>query len=136
MKGTQGLIITILFFLALSACNKEDSTPGIAQKLQGKWRLVEVTGGFSGEGYTPAFDVLLFRENRYRLELEEALVSGGNYEFDREKEHGLQFGPDIAGSAAVAFEQEDKSVQFDESGDLFLSDPCCDLFVYQFIRVI
>lgn len=133
MKNMQASLLLLLFF-NLASCEKHADTPSFIDQLEGNWKLVEVTGGFSGEGYTPAFDALLFAGNRYTLEVEEETVSEGTFRYEESRDYGLQFSPDIAGSAAVAFEQEDKSVDIDESGRLWLADPCCDLFVYQFTR--
>ena len=134
MKKNRIFFALILVFILASACHHDKNRPA-ENLLAGEWILVEVTGGFSGEGYDPPFNQLHFTEDLYELTFNETVISSGTYTFDPAAEHGLVFNP--AGSQpspAVGFEDHDKGVTFEGEHVLILADPCCDLFVYRFER--
>lgn len=129
------ILLSIALILALSSsCDKTDTSSLESNQLQGKWSLVKVTGGIHGQGYTPDFDLLEFSGDRYRLAKGSNTLSSGTYQYDPEVEFGLTLTPDSAQPSTAGFEQDKKAVVFDGKDKMFIADPCCDRFEYQFSK--
>jgi hypothetical protein len=125
----SGLLLTLVALLATN-CKKVVNIV----RLQGEWELLRVTGGISGQGYTPEWNELAFSDRRYEISRDETLLSSGTYEYDPDEEHGLTFEPAAVVPATAPFETDPKKVVFRGPDTLILGDPCCDRFEYTFVR--
>lgn len=122
----------VLWIMAIG-CAKEDIPDTVEGRLLGAWKITSVSGGFSGQGYIPAFSVLYFVDaSHYQLLEAKAILGRGTYEvYTEDGEKWVRFTADIA--PTQLFESAVKQIRVDASS-LQLSDPCCDQYVYQFVR--
>jgi len=134
----KNFLIMALTLFAVTACSKEeDPFQQEKNRLQGLWLLTEITGGIAGTGYEANFSHLeMTSQDRYALLDRESsnILQEGDYRLRTENEELIiTFTPDD--SEEVFFYDVEKTVTFGEQDQLLtLSDPCCDLFVYQFER--
>lgn len=130
----KNVFLFLLAILTLSvACSDDDEFITEHERLLGFWLLNDVTGGIAGDGYEANFDHLQFNDNsRYALMIFDAVVQEGTYTLSKENDQLIiQFNPTTADNEV--FDDHSKTVIFSEGDSkLTLSDPCCDLFVYQF----
>lgn len=157
MKTNKLLSVIFLLMCAISSCEKDSiETPSKLQmlettkyfnseifsetdmKIYGTWKLFDISGGFSGNGYNLNFEYLEIKKY-------------GIYGFVRNdslKEYGkiapaLQVTNDLR--LKVDFEKDEKSnsfftdtdkyVEFTGNDTLHLYSPCCDRYNYHFKRV-
>jgi hypothetical protein len=122
------LLLCIL--VALFSCAREEDLQ-TEDLLPGRWKLGWVTGGITGKGYTPAFNLLRFTDaSHYELWQNDVFQSGGTYSlYVKEGEDWVRF--QTENGSAQPLEDGDKKVQVDRS-HLILSDPCCDRYEYHF----
>jgi hypothetical protein len=127
------VIIAVLFMF--SACHKDDPVDTANENLKGFWLLTEITGGFSGMGYEANFDHLqIDKGQKYSLMVHDTVLQEGIYQL-REEEDQLIINFIPVGTDNISFDNEEKTILFNGEGNvLTLSDPCCDLYVYRFIK--
>lgn len=129
------IMIAVLALFALSACSKDDALQQEMNRLRGTWELKDITGGIAGTGYDANFTHLFMaNNNRYELLADDQAVQEGSYTLKIEEDKlVIQFQADAADN--VPFDEFEKSVEWqDNDRKLILSEPCCDLFVYNFER--
>lgn len=120
-------------WLLVAGCSKEDAPTTTEALLQGYWKITSVSGGFSGQGYIPAFSVLYFPDkSHYQLLESKALLGRGSFALYTENgEEWIRFTSDA--EPTQLFESAVKRINLD-GDNLILSDPCCDQYVYQLAR--
>jgi hypothetical protein len=139
------LIILLSLMVWSYACEKED----LVEKekyydseifleenvsIYGKWDLIENSGGIAGTGKQIDAKVILEikRYGRYKLYQDQSLTEFGKITIIRQErgELVILFEPDDE-TVFSLFDTVEKTVMI-EGQDLWLSDPCCDLFQYHF----
>lgn len=131
----KNLLLIVLMLSMLASCGKEDDFSSINEKLEGYWLLTDITGGFAGTGYEADFDHLQINGDQvYALMIHDAVIQEGTYQLREEEDNWvIQYIP--ADMDNITFDNEEKTILFNEEGNvLTLSDPCCDLYVYRFIK--
>lgn len=120
-------IFCLLF--AMASC-QDDAQTDSREELVGVWKLTRITGGFAGTGYPADFTHIEFKDNgTYRINNQDELKGEGSYSLTNNDKLIVKFVP--ADSMRISFEEYAKEVTFDKD-NLILSDPCCDLFQYEF----
>lgn len=131
----KNAVLILLSALTLGACSKEDALQQEMNRLRGTWNLAEITGGIAGTGYEADFAQLeMSNRNRYRLLADGASIQEGDYELTIEEEElVIRFTPNTPDN--VNFDEFEKTILWQNNNrTLILSEPCCDLFVYNFER--
>ena len=110
------------------------------QNIYGKWRLIGISGGFSGTGYKPDFDFLeIKRIGIYGLIKNDSVFEYGRIvldTFDNATTSYLQItlNPDYHSGLNPYMYPPEKYL--DIRGDsLDMNSPCCDMFNYHFKRI-
>lgn len=131
MKTSLFFIAAVsLLFLAVS-CGENDTEKNQQDQLVGVWKLSQITGGFAGHGYPADFTTVEFKNNnQYLIENQDTVKGTGIYRLEK-IEDKLTLQLTSSDASLIGFEQYPKEVIFDKE-KLYLSDPCCDLFVYEF----
>jgi len=130
MKNT--FLISLAVF-TLSACSKDDEFTIEKEPLEGFWLLTDVTGGISGTGHEVNFDHLQINDGeRYSLMVHDSFIQEGTYELREEDDNlFIRFIPNMVDT--IDFDDHEKTIIFSEQDSkLTLTDPCCDLLVYNF----
>ena len=127
--------LTLVVLLASAGCNSDPTGTDedeLLQALFGTWSWIQATGGISGttrtpdsEGYTQA--LTFTRPNQVEVLRDGVPEVTTTFEFVPLMDDG---------SAQLLYAQpligvDDQWVEITEAGDLVLSDPCCDRFVYE-----
>lgn len=125
------------FIDTVSAVKYYSSDP-INQKFQNiyrKWEVIRITGGITGAGFKPEFNLITFKKNGiYCLSQEDTLKEYGNIRIERQDSMLiLKFIPEKIGKNYFSYVE--KTVNLSHKDTLILVDPCCDLFVYEFKAV-
>ena len=119
----------------------QEIIPANYQMIYGKWKLHDISGGFSGTGHEPDYDYLEIKSiGIYGLIKNNELFEYGKIEldtFDRNTENLLQ----IKLIPIYHIEQEpymnpaEKYIDLKGSDSLNLISPCCDMFNHHYKRV-
>ena len=134
--------LTLLVLLVPAACSSDPTALGedeLLQALFGTWSWIRATGGIAGTTRTP-------ESEGYTQTL--TFAPPNQVEMARdgvpEVTTTFEFVPLMAAGSAVRSAQllyaqpltgfDEQWVQITEAGDLVLSDPCCDGFVYEWRR--
>ena len=128
---SKSFVFAILMAIFAFACGKEDDNPDL---VSGIWTVESVTGGIAGTGYIPNFKTVEFSENKfYKLQMNSNLISEGEYElYEKDSDVWIHFWPKQPDNP-LPFEGFDKKVTTGNDV-LTLTDRCCDLYVYNFVR--
>ena len=132
MKNTI-LIFLMLAGLTWTACEKSSDTQE-TNELIGTWDLIKVTGGFSGAGYPAKFDALRIKTSEFELLKAKSSIYTGAYTL--KPTTGTPDSFKISSSVQPiidGFSNYDKTISLSKD-NLVLSDPCCDLYTYEFTR--
>jgi hypothetical protein len=125
-----------------AAFHTEEIIPAKYNALYGKWKLVSISGGFSGMGIEPNFDYLEIKKyGIYGLVRDNELFEYGKVEidtFDINRADVLQvrFVPESYSSSGPAMSPPKKYVELRESLVLDLNGICCDMYNYHFKKAI
>ncbi|MDX2070366.1 MAG: hypothetical protein SFV55_18210 [Haliscomenobacter sp.] len=119
---------------AFWACDQKDDASPDQNEVVGKWKLEDISGGFAGNGYNADWNYLELKADlTYRRLQNDSLRYQGTYALQmKDGKTFVDFKPSAVPSNAP-FEDQDKEVVL-EKNKLILSDPCCDLFQYEFSK--
>ena len=128
--------LAVLFLAA--GCTKSDPLQDQLNNLSDTWEIESISGGFSGQGYQPSFKTLRIKaSNFYQLvKANESVFSEGTFALQSTDASDLDItftrqGPKT--ESLSGFEGQTKRVTL-SNDTLVLTDPCCDLYEYRFIR--
>ncbi len=121
------LFIGLLAIFAFTSCEKSSDNP--ENKLIGTWHLAKVSGGFSGAGYVAKFDQLKFSATKMEMAKGSSILDTRSYSINASNDT-LRFATENAQADAFLF-QGTKKIEFTKD-KMILSDPCCDLYNYEF----
>lgn len=121
------LFIGLLAIFAFTSCEKSSDNP--ENKLIGTWHLAKVSGGFSGAGYVAKFDQLKFSATNIEMAKGSSILDTRSYSINASNDT-LRFATENAQADAFLF-QGTKKIEFTKD-KMILSDPCCDLYNYEF----
>jgi len=121
------LFIGLLAIFAFTSCEKSSDNP--ENKLIGTWHLAKVSGGFSGAGYVAKFDQLKFSATNMEMAKGSSILDTRSYSINASNDT-LRFATENAQADAFLF-QGTKKIEFTKD-KMILSDPCCDLYNYEF----
>ena len=130
-------IITILVIacLAWTSCEKSSVTEE-ATGIKGTWSLIEVSGGLAGHGYPAKFDALRINESTFDLLKNKSSIFTGDYTLVPTTASPDSFKITSAPTNADFFLNiPAKKIEF-VKGNLILTEPCCDLYTYEFSREV
>ena len=132
-------ILTSIFLLStivFTSCEKStvaEDTTGI----KGTWNLVSITGGITGQGYTAKFDAIKINNNTFDLLKTKAVIYTGNYVLTPSIAQPDSFKITSAPTSAdFIINVSTKKIDIIKNDKLVLSEPCCDLYTYEFSRVV
>jgi hypothetical protein len=129
------LLIALLSFSFLQ-CEKGDGNEKSNNPYTGEWELLSISGGFAGNGYTADFSILyLGGDATYWIGDSNGKIAEGTYEvYQKENEDWIRFDSDNSQNQHI-FETQDKMISFDVEEKMFLTEPCCDLYQYEFKKL-
>jgi len=134
LKASKFLFLIALVAFTTWACDQKDDATPEQNEIVGKWKLDKITGGFSGSGYTADWNTLELNANlTYRRLQNETLRYQGTYELVKKDGKTFINFKESATPSNAPFESDDKEVTL-EKDKFILSDPCCDLFQYEFSK--
>lgn len=156
MKALLKSITWILF--ALFSCEQEDDIkfhldsinsniyyseeviPLEYQNIYGKWKLYEVSGGFSGIGHEPDFDYMEIKSRGiYGLIKNDTLFEYGKIERDSFGNNNdflqVKLIPDYHRESNPYMTPPEKYLDLKAVDSLNLISPCCDMYNYHFKRI-
>ncbi|MCK9291235.1 MAG: hypothetical protein WCR58_06660 [Bacteroidales bacterium] len=158
MKTFSKLMIWLLL-LGFLSCKKESNVsfhldainsdkyysteiiPTAYQKIYGKWRLYNVSGGIHGTGYDPDFDFLEIKSiGIYGLIRNDSLFEYGKIElhtFDNNTKDFLQLRliSDYYIGLNPYMQFPEKYIYLKGTDSLDLIAPCCDMYDYHYKRI-
>jgi hypothetical protein len=120
-----------------SAYHEEEIIPAAYGNMYGKWKLVSISGGFSGGGYETDFDFLEMKSiGIYGLVRNDTLFEYGRIEvdtFDLNREQVLQIRliPEWYTGTGGYWGPPEKYVVLDKEV-MTLESPCCDFYNHHF----
>ena len=121
------LLLGLMATLAFTSCEKSNDNP--ENKLIGTWHLAKVTGGITGGGYSAKFDQLKFSDTKMEMSKGSTILDTRSYTITATNDT-LKF--DTANPQPDGFlNHGTKRIEFSKD-KMVLSDPCCDLFTYEF----
>lgn len=150
--------IRLIFLFGLLSCEKDteikfhldsiDSNeyyskeiiPTDYQMIYGKWKLYDISGGFSGSGYEPDYDYLEIKSiGIYGLIRNNELFEYGKIElntFDNNTENLLQIRlvPTYHTGQEPYMHPAERYIGFKGSDSLDLFSPCCDMYHHHYKR--
>ncbi len=157
MKTFKVVIILILFIFGFGSCEKDsaeiptqleilDKTTYFDSEvfaecdrdIYGKWELIGVSGGLTGNGHDLNYDFLLIKEyGIYGFLRNDILLEYGKVSpaLQLENQIGLQLNFEKDENSALFFGDPEKYVVFNGRDSLSLNSPCCDRYNYHFKRV-
>lgn len=124
----------------------QEIIPDDYQKIYGKWKLKEISGGFSGTGYEPDYDYLEIKSvGIYGFIRNDSLFEYGKIEldtFDEISPDYLQLSylqvrliPDYYVGPYSYMDTPEKYIDLIGNDSLVLISPCCDRYNYHYKRV-
>jgi hypothetical protein len=127
--------IILLGSLAWMSCEKSTVTEDTTG-LQGTWNLNSISGGIAGHGYQAKFDALKVNASTFELLKSKAVMYTGTYTLVPSAAQADSFKITSAPSVAEFFTNiSSKKIDF-VKGNLVLTEPCCDLYTYEFSRAV
>lgn len=123
-----------------SQYHQDEIIPPAYTRIYDKWKLVGISGGYTGAGYQPDFDFLEIKPmGIYGLVRNDSLFEHGKIEldtFDANRVEVLQIKliPEFL-SADAAMSPAEKYIEMIGTDSLSLVSPCCDRYDYHFKRV-
>ena len=148
--------IILIALMGLCACNdlvdlnidniakdKYYTTDNISHNFQdfyGKWKLISIFGGFSGQGYKPNFDFLEIKPfGIYGIIKGDSLIESGKIAVDtmnlKSKYLEVEFISDSIHGSKFLGTFSQRSVEMDSKNKLNLISGCCDAYDHHFERV-
>lgn len=129
-------IIVAAFFICLSGLFHRCESAGFTQDydgIYGKWEIRNISGGFTGRGFIPKYDILeIDNKMQFSLFRNDTLVSKGKVSILEKTSEVLRIEM-ISKSNDVNYLSGVKNVRL-SSDTLLLYDDCCDLYSYLFVR--
>jgi hypothetical protein len=149
------LIISGLFLVSFLSCKKDnssntktfidtvsvtryypvDSVPTKYSSIYNKWKLTKITGGFAGTKVIPSYvEYLYFKKNGiYCFTVNDTLKGFGKINIVNTTNNlTISYTPDkLSGKVFSEFETQ---VDLLHSDTLYLINPCCDLYTYEFVK--
>lgn len=125
----------LLFCLILVAGCRSASVAPDVDRLSGRWRWVESTGGIAGFRYTPAdqnYSVeLRFAGNQVTALRNDSVKTTSSFTIRGDE---VTYQPSIS---AFTFDGgiDTQTLRVVAADTVMLSDPCCDMFSHLFVRV-
>jgi len=107
-------------------------------KIYGTWKLVDVSGGFSGTGHDLNFEYLVIKKyGIYGFVSNESLLEYGKISPAQQTANdiGLKVVFEKDENSDLFFVDNEKYVEFVGRDTLILRSPCCDRYDYHFKRV-
>ena len=127
--------IILIGTLAWMSCEKSPDTEN-PTGLQGTWNLIAISGGIAGHGYQAKFDALKINASTFDLLKSKAVIYSGNYVVTPTTAQPDSFKITSAPTVAEFFPNiTTKKIDF-VKGNLVLTEPCCDLYTYEFSRAV
>ena len=155
MKAT--IYLATILLLGFSSCKKDMNTTKTANlsfidtisvkryyakdilqpqftSLYNKWKLIEISGGFSGGLHNLNFNYLTFKQNGiYCITRNDTAIAFGQINvINIYNGLTISFTPDKLSSPF--FSSFQKQADLSRQDTLLLSDPCCDLYNYKFVK--
>ncbi len=137
-----GLILVFAIFLACTDCSNNLKNTTINQHLLGKWTWVKSTGGIASISVTPessekTMQIEFTRNatlNKY-VDGQEVYTSPYIIEIKEDKIKIKYTTLANFNSIGLGFDhQVEQEIKFVDNNKLMLIDPCCDNFLFEFIR--
>ena len=130
---TRSVFILLLVALTLTGCEKEYFLTEYTG-IYGSWTIEEISGGFSGGGYEPDFDILIITERmHYSLFFHDTLLSEGKIEIIEQPTDHLKIEFKSGKNSGDLLTGWEKEVYLNLD-TLVLNDDCCDMYSYFFVR--
>lgn len=155
MRISNILTLSWILFLILQSCEKDKIKPSALYdfnqnhyfdsevfppshiSIYGKWRIVDVSGGFHGGGYEPDFEYLEIKEyGMYGFIRNDSLLEYGKIypTLQTSNDWRLKITFEKDESSGTFFTDTEKYTEIQGSDTLHLSSPCCDRYNYHFVR--
>lgn len=130
---TRSVFILLLVALTLNGCEKEHFFTEY-KGIYGSWTIEEISGGISGGGYEPEFDILMVTERmHYSLYFHDTLLSEGKIEIIEQTTDKLRIEFKSGKNSGNLLTKWEKVVYLNLD-TLILNDECCDMYSYFFVR--
>ncbi len=119
----------------------EEIIPGNFLMIYGKWRLYDVSGGYSGEGYNPDYDYMEIKNiGIYGLVRSDSLFEYGKIQLRSSENYPEDYlpvalTPDFYGSKEAKMNPRERFLYLKGKDSLNMISPCCDRYNYHYIRV-
>ncbi len=124
------ILLLILGMISWISCEKS-SDQEESNGLSGTWNLVAITGGIAGNGYQAKFDAIHFDQGSFDLLKNKSKIFTGTYTLTAAADTFKI--TSTATDADPFLNIQEKKIGYDK-GNLILSEPCCDLYSYEFSK--
>jgi hypothetical protein len=129
----RSMIVLLLASVTVTGCEKERFNGDYAG-ICGSWTIQDISGGFSGGGYEPDFDILqITNKMHFSLYFHETLLSEGRIEIIEQTTDKLRIEFKSKNNSGDPLTGWVKEVYLNLD-TLVLNDDCCDMYSYFFVR--
>ncbi len=129
----RSALVLMLVALTFAGCEKEHFYTEYTG-IYGSWTIEEISGGFSGGGYEPDFDILKITDRmHYSLYFHDAILSEGKIEIIEQSSDKLRIEFKSRNNSGDPLTGWEKEVYLNRD-TLLLNDDCCDMYSYFFVR--
>jgi hypothetical protein len=128
--------IMVMFFIGIGGLLCRCETEGFPQDYNGicgSWSIKSISGGFTGRGFSPKYDLLeIDSKMKFSLFRNDTLVSDGRITILEKTSEVLRIEMNSK-NTEWSYLSGVKNVRL-SSDTLLLYDDCCDLYSYLFVR--
>jgi hypothetical protein len=129
----RSVLVLLLASVTVTGCEKERLYSDYAG-ICGSWTIQEISGGFSGGGFEPDFDILqITSKMHFSLYFHETLLSEGRIEIIEQTTDKLRIEFNSKNNSGDPLTGWVKEVYLNLD-TLVLNDDCCDMYSYFFVR--
>jgi hypothetical protein len=135
MTKIAQLCLVLCLIGSIWACEGNDE-PQPQNQLVGKWKLEKISGGITGSGYKADWNAIDIKNgSTYRRFNGDTLKFSSTYKFQTKDGKEVVIFAEKPGDKAIQyFESQAKTYRI-EKGRLYLDEPCCDFYNYEFSKV-
>jgi hypothetical protein len=133
MGRTMKCLAGLLVVAGIAVCS--NPIEPISEKLPGFWIWIESSGGITGQVRTPSSSG---ETMALRFFGSDGVELSRNGSVEAKTTYVIEHRPDV-GTVVIYYKETifgfgSQSIRFESDETLFLTDPCCDGFVYRFER--
>ncbi len=136
-KPSVLILFLTMMSLTLFQCEQGDSAEKSNNPYTGVWSIISISGGFAGTGYEADFSRLLIgNDGIYWMGTDTSTVAEGTYQvFKKGENDWIRLDSKQTDNNRHVIEYSEKMIGISIEGTLFMNEPCCDQYSYEFQKI-